>query len=120
MKFKLPSTDEDVQVSLIHSIYKTQTKTIINDTGEKIELERDTLVKEIRVKKWFKKEAIVSIEEYVTTKHTVAKQRSIIFDKYSNKHYATHHNIEDLWSIINRKHNSVKDNIIGFNFKEKK
>ena len=79
--------------------------------GEEFPEKKDILVKQIRVRKWFKKEGIVSIEQYVTTKNTIAKNRCIVFDKYSNRFYNTFHSMTNVMTTVN---NHSKTNQIGF------
>jgi len=87
--------NECVQLDVVHSIYKT--KTVYQKLGDDLIPERkEVLAKQIRVKKWFKKEAISSVEEYVTSKNKVSKSRSVVFDKYSGRFYATFHSPEEV------------------------
>jgi hypothetical protein len=58
------------------------------------------LIKQLHVNKWFKKDGITSVEEYVTAKNTIAKNRSIVFDKYSGRFYATYHSASDVMNSI--------------------
>lgn len=76
--------------NIISPIYKT--KFVSSVIGlQKTRVEKSILVKELRLKKWMRKDGITSVEEYITTKNTIAKDRAIIFDKYTNKHYAVNH-----------------------------
>lgn len=114
MKKYIRSTDEDIQLSIVHPIYKLYKIKTFDDDGNPIVGEKEKLVKEISVKRWIRKEAIISIDEYVTTKNKISKNRSIIFDKYSARFYATFHNADDLWSSVTQKHQSILQNQIGF------
>lgn len=114
MKAKIKSTDEDVQLSIIHSIYKTVRIKTFDQDGNPIIGEKEKLVKQIPVKRWIKKDAIVMIEEYMTYKNSIAKNRCIVYDRFSNRFYAAFHNPEELWNIINKKNPSLSENPIGF------
>lgn len=102
---------ETIQLNVVHSVYKDK---IVNTTlpgGENYPEKKSVLVKQMRVKKWFRKDAITSVEEVVTTKNTVAKKRSIIFDKYSGRFYEVYHTPGEILDQINPR--SV--NPIGYN-----
>lgn len=68
--------------------------------GELIPEKKETLQKEIVVQRWFKKDAIVSVEEYVTSQNKIAKNRSVITDKYSGRSYATFHSSEEIMRTL--------------------
>jgi len=106
------TTVDDIQLEIVHSVYKNKVVYEKLSGGEIYPEKKEVLVKQIKVKKWFKKEAIVSVEEYVTTKNKVAKTRSIVFDKYSSRFYATYHNADEVMRNIN---NRSRNTQIGFN-----
>ena len=108
----MQTTVDDIQLDIVHSVYKHKIVYEKLAGGESYPERKEILVKQIKVKKWFKKEAIVSVEEYVTTKNKVAKTRSIVFDKYSSKFYATYHNAEDVMRNISSR---TRNTQIGFN-----
>lgn len=85
-------TADSIQLEVVHSVYKDKLEYERLPDGDLFPTKKEVFKKQIRVKKWFKKEAITSVEEYVTSKNTIAKSRSIVFDKYSGKFYATYHN----------------------------
>lgn len=114
MKKRLVSTYDHIQVALIHPIYKTYKIKAIDELGNTHIEEKEKLVKQIQVRKWFKKDAIVSVEEYVTTRNKIAKDRSVIYDRYSGRFYATFHNPKELWDTLNTKNKIVSENHIGF------
>ena len=105
------STNDDICLNIVHSVYKKKTVYTNIGGGDSFAEKKEVLVKQIIVKKWFKKEAITSVEEYVTSKNKVAKSRSIIFDKYSSRFYATFHNVDEIMNNIN---NRTYKNQIGF------
>jgi hypothetical protein len=102
---------QKIRLSLIHPIYKKVT--LIKRTREGIVTKEQTnkLVKEIRVIKWINWDAIISVEEYVTSTGTIAKNRCIIYDKYTNRHYATWHPIDHVLDVIE---GLRKDHAVGF------
>jgi hypothetical protein len=106
------TTVDDIQLEIVHSVYKNKVVYEKLEGGEVYPEKKEVLVKQIKVKKWFKKEAIVSVEEYVTTKNKVAKTRSIVFDKYSSRFYATYHNADEVMKNIS---NRTRNTQIGFN-----
>lgn len=101
---------QKIRLNLVHPIYKTVSKLRISGKSTYKE-SYEKLVKEIRLIKWLNLEAIISVEEYLTAKGTVAKSRSIIFDKYTGKHYATYHPVEEILSFLE----GGKNNSVGFN-----
>lgn len=110
------TTSDSVQLEVVHSVYKFKVEYEQMPEGDLFPNRKEVLHKQIRVKKWFKKEAITSVEEYVTVKNTIAKSRSIVFDKYSGKFYATFHNPEEVIKCIEPQ--SYK-NQIGFTYDTK-
>jgi hypothetical protein len=112
----IQSHGDSVRLEVVHSVYKTKVHYEKMEGGDLFPEQRDVLVKQIRVKKWFKKEAITSVEEYVTVKNTIAKSRSIVFDKYSGKFYATFHGTQE---VINHIEPQSYKNQIGFTYDTK-
>lgn len=110
------TTNESVRLDIVHSVYKNTVKYEQLPEGEMFPVKKETLHKQIRVKKWFKKEAITSVEEYVTSRNRIAKSRSVVFDKYSQKFYATFHNAEE---VIRSIEPQSYQNKIGFNYDTK-
>jgi hypothetical protein len=110
------ATDESIRLDIVHSVYKNKIVYEKMPEGDLFPNKKETLHKQIRVKKWFKKDAIVSVEEYVTVNNKISKHRSIVFDKYSGRFYATYHNIDDV--IKNLTHQPYK-NQIGFSYDNK-
>ena len=88
--------DESIQLDVVHSIYKSKTVYQKMEGGDLYPEKKEVLIKQIKVKKWFRKECISSIEQYVTSKNKIAKNRSVIFDKFSGRFYATYHSPEDI------------------------
>lgn len=96
----IETTDESVRLEVVHSVYKSKVKYEKMEGGELFPERKEVLHKQIRVKKWFKKEAITSVEEYVTNKNTIARNRCVVFDKYSGKFYAAFHNVNEVMRCI--------------------
>lgn len=87
---KIHNMHDSICLSVVHTI--TKQKTVYQKLGEdEFPESKEVNVKQIHVRKWFKKDGITSVEEYVTAKNTVAKNRCIVFDKYSSRFYATFH-----------------------------
>jgi hypothetical protein len=112
----IKSTQDSVRLDVVHSVYKSKVVYEKMPEGELFPSKQEKLHKQIRVKKWFKKESITSVEEYVTSKNTVSKNRSIVFDKYSGRFYATFHNAEEVMRSIETQ---PCKNQIGFSYDTK-
>jgi hypothetical protein len=99
-----------IQLLLIHPIYKQLT--VIKKTANgTIKEQKSKLKKEIRVVRWINMDAITSIEQYITTKNTIAVRRSVIFDKDTGKYYATWHTVDSILTALEGK----RDHAVGFN-----
>ena len=107
----ISTTNEDICLQVVHSVYKNKTVYQKLEGGELYPEKKEMLVKQIRVKKWFKKEGITSVEEYVTARNEVSKSRSIVFDKYSGRFYATYHNATEVMKNIHARTHAQ----VGFN-----
>lgn len=112
----IETTAEIVCLYVVHSIYKNKVEYEQMPEGELFPVKKEVFQKQIRVRKWFKKEAIISVEEHVTVKNTIAKNRSVVFDKYSARFYVTYHKPEDILNHIDVQ--SYK-NPIGFTYDTK-
>lgn len=104
--------DSPIQLSVVHSVYKNKVIYQKLEGGELYPEKKEVLVKQIKVKKWFRKEAIVSVEEYVNSKNKISPNRSVIFDKFSGRFYATFHSPTEVLQHIDPKQPT---NLIGFN-----
>jgi hypothetical protein len=102
---------DNVRLSVVHQVYRNKIQYTKLPDGELYPEKRETLRKEMTLQKWFKKDAITSVEEYVTHANKIAKSRSIIFDKYSGRSYMTYHSPDEIMSTI---YPDVKQTI-GFN-----
>lgn len=109
----IKSIGESVCLEIVHSIYKNKVEYEQMPEGDLFPVKKEVLQKQIRVRKWFKKEAITSVEEHVTVKNTIAKNRSVVFDKYSARFYVTYHRPEDILNYIDAQ---PYKNPIGFTY----
>jgi hypothetical protein len=101
---------DDIALLLVHSIYKTKLINRKTADGKKEVLEKQILVKELRVNRWFRKDGIIGVQEYVTSKNTIAKKRCLVYDKYSNQYYLVNHSVEQVRKAIKY----IPKNQIGF------
>jgi predicted aminopeptidase len=115
MPKKIHSDQDSICLSIVHSVTKQKTVYQKLSGGEDYPEQKEVLVKQIHVRKWFRKDGITSVEEYVTSKNRVARSRSIVFDKYSGRFYATYHSAKDVMQNIH----STAPNPIGFKYDTK-
>ncbi len=90
-----------IELVIAHAIYKTKT-VYEKHGGDEFPEEKQVLVKEIKIKKWFHVEAITSIEEYVGKNNRVVKSRCMIFDKYSSRFYVTWHPAGEILQMLQK------------------
>lgn len=90
---------EGIELLMITPVYKSKIKEV-NVDGVKTAVEQQVLAKELRTKKWIRKDAITSVENYLTSRSTVSKTRSVIFDKYSGKYFATAHSTDNIIEVL--------------------
>jgi hypothetical protein len=88
---KVKSDRNHIELSVVHSVYKSELKKVKHPDGSVEKVSVDKMTKQIHVRKWFIKDGITSVEEYVTKDDKISKTRSIVYDKYSGRFYATHH-----------------------------
>jgi hypothetical protein len=91
---------DNVRLCVVHQVYREKVRYTRMPDGELIPEKRDTLHKEMTLQKWFKRDAITSVEEYVTSQDKIAKSRSIVFDKYSGRSYMTYHSPQEIINTI--------------------
>jgi hypothetical protein len=113
MSHKIVEHNDSIKLSLIHPIYKTTVVYTVDEGGNTVEVKHEKFIKEISVKKWFRKDSIDTVEEYVTSKNKVAKNRSIIHDSSSGTFYQTYHNPDELWFVLRKEPDQIDKNI-GF------
>lgn len=106
---KVKSDNTRIELSVVHSVYETRKKKIKNPQGYVEVVPEEKMVKQIYVRKWFVKEAITSVEEYVTNNNAISNNRSIVFDKYSGRFYATFHGADEVM-----KHLAPQSAEVGF------
>ena len=100
---------DDVRLTVVHHVYKEKTYYTKMPDGELIPEKRETLQKELTKHKWFKRDAICSVEEYFTNQNKVAKTRSIVYDKYSGRSYITFHSVEEVISKISQQPTPINE-----------
>ena len=104
---RINATSERIQLDLIHSVYKNKT----DKSGEQVEV----LVKEFKVKRWFNKTSLSGPEEYVTKKNTIAKDRSIVFDRDTGRFYSVWHSSQEVLEAIEDNSCTNRTYIKGYN-----
>lgn len=97
---QIQTTRETVRLSIVHQVYKERVRYTKMPDGELIPEKKEKLQKEISVHKWFKRDGIVSVEEYVTVQNKIAKSRSIVTDKYTGRSYVTFHSANEVLQTI--------------------
>ncbi len=102
-----------IELNVVHSVYKTKTIYQKMEGGELFPERKEVLVKQIKVKKWFLKESISSVEQYVNSKNQISKKRSVVFDKFSGRYYATYHSPQEVMHAISA---TPMNNQIGFRY----
>lgn len=93
---------DKICLDLIRPIYKQVKVKTVTDDNVVCEI-KNKLIKEKKICKCLNKDAIVSVEQYITSKGVPAINRSIIFDKYTNQHYATWHKQKDIMNLLTDK-----------------
>lgn len=89
-----------IELTIVHDVYKTKTVYVKMPEGDEFPETKQVFVKQMLVKKWFIKEAIVSIEQYVTKRHSIGKSRSVIFDRFSGRSYIVLHSPQDILHMM--------------------
>ena len=107
MPKKIQNVQDNICLSIVHSVTKQTTVYQKLSGGEEYPEQKEVLVKQLHVRKWFRKDGITSVEEYVTSKNRVARSRSIVFDKYSGRFYATYHSPDDIMQNILQSSNPI-------------
>lgn len=96
-----PKTDGiKVQFFIIEPLYKVQNKTIKDESGNKVRLEREKFIKEEYMKAWFYKRDISPYREYVGTKGKIATSRCNIHDSSTNKWYTVAHSLDEVHQAV--------------------
>lgn len=97
---KIIQNKENIRLSIVHQVYKEKIIYTKMPDGELIPEKKEKLKKEMTVHKWFKRDAITSVQEYVTASDRIAKSRCVVFDKYSGRSFVTYHSSDELMSYI--------------------
>lgn len=93
---KITIMADSVELKVIQPIYKS---VFVKENGETVEQVR--FIKEMRVRKWIQKEAIISVEEYLNAKNKIVKNRCVVQDKYTGKSYLVDHPVMDVMQAKN-------------------
>lgn len=96
-----------IELTIVHDVFKTKTIYTKLPGGEEYPETKQVFVKQMLVKKWFQIEAIVSIEQYVTKRHSIGKSRSIVFDKFSGRSYVVLHSPQHILDMITKPKNPI-------------
>lgn len=96
----IPMMKDSICLSVVHSVTRKKVVYKKLSGGDEYPEETEVIIKEIPVKKWFKKDGITSVEEYITSKNTIAKNRSVVFDKFTSRFYATFHSPDQVLNCI--------------------
>lgn len=94
----------DIQLFVIKSIYKKDSKTlkdpqghrIKDEFGKSIKIEQDKFVKEGYCKVWFDKNDIRPFGEYIGSKGQVVKNRTLIFSRITQSFFTVAHSVSDM------------------------
>jgi len=108
-KYKVVDVNNGYSLYVVQRVYKTIKYKVKTEDGVQ-EVEDDVYVKEIYVKKWFIRDSITSIEQYIGRNNKPAKTRCIVFDKYTGKHYPVAHAMDDVTELFN-----IRRKNIGYN-----
>ena len=101
-----------IEFQLINSVLKDKqvTKTV---DGVKTKVFIKVIDKEFNSRKLILRNAITSVEEYVSQDQVINHDRAVIYDKYTSEHYCVNHSVEDIKTRLLNK----STNKIGFNGK---
>jgi len=95
---KIKHDNNGYTLMLIQRIYKTK-----RYKEDEQEYEEHIFVKEVRVKRWFCKDSITAVEEYIGRNNKPAKNRCIIYDKYTGKDFPVAHSMEQIIEMFDIK-----------------
>lgn len=109
---KIKVFHDNIQLACVHTV--TKSKMVIVKTPEgPVQEQREVTEKEIVVRRWFRRDGLSSVEEYITTTNSIAKKRSLIFDRYTGRYYATWHTPDEILEKIYEPSRTA--NKIGYN-----
>ena len=97
---KILQQRDNIRLSIVYPVYKDKISYTKLPDGELMPEKKEVLKKEITMQKWFKRDAIVSVEEYITTQDKIAKKRSVVYDKYSGRSFVTYHSPDEIMNTI--------------------
>lgn len=108
-KYRIDNGDQGYTMYVVQRVYKT-IRYKVKDGDQVREVEDEVYVKEIYVRKWFIKDSITAVEQYINRSNKAAKTRCIVFDKYTGRNYPVAHSMDDVTELFN-----VKRKKIGYN-----
>lgn len=106
MPSKIVESHDCIQVTTIQTLYKTKK---VKDKVIEEYVNKEYFYKEIKVKRWCRKENIPVVQEYINSRNQVSKVRCMIYDRSTNTFHLLDHSPEQVIEAIERK------NKIGFN-----
>lgn len=101
--------DGCINFKVIVPIYKDKTVIKIID-GVKTNVVTRVLTKELRLETCMRIDGITKVDQYITSKNTISKTRSLIYDRYTNKYYTVDHPKDKILAALKTK----PTNKIGF------
>jgi hypothetical protein len=88
----------ELELTLVHPVYKNEV--VCQDGPGKESVTVSVLDKELRVKRWFPKDAIQSIQECVTESGEISNERCLVFDKLTNQFYEVFHTVNGVRTAL--------------------
>lgn len=111
MTSKVEVKGEYVTLVVVHQPYVTKTvyKYIDTDEGKKkIKEEREVRGKTFYPRHTCRIDSISSVDDYITSKSCISKNRCVIFDRFSGRDFIVNHSrsqIEEL--LVNKSHKKI-------------
>jgi hypothetical protein len=106
------TTAQSLELEVVHPIFRTETQYQRMPEGDEFPEQVQVLDRELRIRKWFRKDGITSVEQAVSDKHKIYKTRCVVFDRYSGRFYQAYHSIDDVMATLEGA--PPKTNQIGF------
>lgn len=93
------SDTHGIEIYITVPVYK-EVKQIKVIKGKRKTIYNKVFDKNVYLKKWIKKDAITSIEEYISEKGVISKNKSIIYDKFSNRFFQATHGVDEMLTAL--------------------
>ena len=94
---KITVYPDSLVLTTIVPIYVT--KTMFHEPTNQL-LEKKVFIKDLRTRKWIKKDAIYSVEHYINSKHKISPVRCVVLEKYGNNMYVVEHKMEEVINLL--------------------